>query len=251
MREGSAEKGGAAAEPVVAIRKLRFGWPGHQPVIDIPEFSLAAGERVFLAGPSGSGKSTLLGLIGGVLVPDAGELSVLGAALPALGTAERDRRRSDYVGFIFQQFNLLPYLSVIDNVALTCRFSARRQRRALGKSPTVEAEAERLLAHLGIVPELLSRRVTELSIGQQQRVAAARALLGAPELLIADEPTSALDHDMRSRFINLLLSECEAAGSAVLFVSHDVSLGPMFDRQVSLGDINRASGSGAAGGGSE
>lgn len=234
----------AGMHSVVAIRNLEFGWPGHDRVIDIPEFSLAAGERVFLSGPSGSGKSTLLGLIGGVLQADAGEISVLGAELSELRTADRDRHRSDYVGFIFQLFNLLPYLSVVDNVTLACRFSARRKSRALRNAATPEAEAGRLLEHLGIPSAMLGRSVTELSIGQQQRVAAARALIGAPELLVADEPTSALDHDLRSRFIDLLLSECERAGSAVLFVSHDLSLGPMFDRQVSLSDINRAGVSG-------
>ena len=229
-----------SATPVVALHDLRFGWPGHAPVIDIADFSIAAGERVFLAGPSGSGKSTLLGLIGGVLQADSGAITVLGSELSDLSTAERDRRRSDYVGFIFQLFNLLPYLSVIENVTLTCRFSARRKERALRNAATPEAEAARLLQNLGIPADMHTRRVTDLSIGQQQRVAAARALIGAPELLVADEPTSALDHDLRSRFIDLLLGECSANGSAVLFVSHDLSLGPQFDRQVALGEINRA-----------
>ena len=229
-----------AEPPVVQINDLVFAWPGQGPIIDIPDFAIQPGERVFLAGPSGSGKSTLLGLVGGVLTPTAGDINVLGTALSSLRVAERDRYRSDYIGFVFQLFNLLPYLSVIDNVTLPCRFSQRRHERALRKSNTIAAEARRLLEHLHVTPELMRRRVTELSIGQQQRVAAARALIGSPELLIADEPTSALDHDLRERFITLLLGECDAAKSAVLFVSHDVSLGPLFDRQISLADINRA-----------
>jgi len=240
MQDAVAQGGHDAATPVVEIHDLRFSWPGQEPVIDIADFSIAPGERVFLAGPSGSGKSTLLGLIGGVLEADAGDISLRGKELSELSTAERDGRRSDYVGFMFQLFNLLPYLSVIDNVTLACRFSARRKERALRNSATPEAEASRLLEHLGIPSAMQGRRVTELSIGQQQRVAAARALIGAPELLIADEPTSALDHDLRMRFIDLLLGECEEAGSAVLFVSHDMSLGPLFDRQLALGDINKA-----------
>jgi len=226
--------------PVVQISNLVFAWPDQEPVIDIADFTINRGERVFLAGPSGSGKSTLLGLIGGVLAADAGEIRVLGTALSRLRTAERDRYRSDNIGFIFQLFNLLPYLSVIDNVTLPCRFSARRQERALRQSDSAEADAVRLLSHLDIGDELLGRRVTELSIGQQQRVAAARALIGAPALLIADEPTSALDHDLRERFIDLLLSECAAAGSAILFVSHDTSLGPLFSRRLQLAELNRA-----------
>ena len=231
---------GAISAPVVQIDNLVFAWPTQPPVIDIPSLSIARGERVFLAGPSGSGKSTLLGLIGGVLTAASGEISVLGTSLTDLRVAERDRYRSDYVGFVFQLFNLLPYLSVIDNVTLPCRFSRRRQTRATGVSESVEAEARRLLGHLDVTPDLMDRPVTELSIGQQQRVAAARALIGSPELLIADEPTSALDHDLRARFIDLFLNECDAAEAAVLFVSHDVSLGSLFDRQLALADINRA-----------
>ena len=238
--QATATQASTATEPVVAVDHLVYAWPDQQPIIDIADFSIGKGERVFLVGPSGSGKSTLLGLVGGVLTPTDGDISVLGKGLNGLRTAERDRYRSDYIGFIFQLFNLLPYLSVIDNVILPCRFSLRRQQRALSKSDSLEAEARRLLEHLQVTPELMSRSVTELSIGQQQRVAAARALIGSPELLIADEPTSALDHDLRERFISLLLNECDAAESAVLFVSHDVALGPLFDRQISLVDINRA-----------
>jgi putative ABC transport system ATP-binding protein len=230
----------ASAAPVVQIHDLVYAWPDQAPVICIPELTLARGERVFLAGPSGSGKSTLLGLVGGVLTASAGDISILGQPLGDMGAAGRDRYRSDHVGFVFQLFNLLPYLSVIENVILACRFSRRRRERALRQSDSIEQEAQRLLQHLNITPELMRRRVTELSIGQQQRVAAARALIGAPELLIADEPTSALDHDLRKRFIDLLLSECEAANSTVLFVSHDVSLGPLFDRRIALAEINQA-----------
>ena len=236
----SAAATAGSASPVVEIRDLSFAWADQAPVLDIPEFSIGRGERVFLAGPSGSGKSTLLGLVGGVLEADSGSVSVLGSNLGELRVARRDRHRADYVGFVFQLFNLLPYLSVIDNVILPCRFSDRRRTRALRQSESLGAEAQRLLQHLDVTPDLMGRRVTELSIGQQQRVAAARSLIGAPELLIADEPTSALDHDLRSRFIDLLLGECEVAESAVLFVSHDKSLGSLFDRQLALGDLNRA-----------
>jgi len=227
--------GGATVE----VADLVFAWPGHEPVLAIGELTVGAGERVFLSGPSGSGKSTLLGLIGGVLTPGGGSLKVLGEQLQELGASDRDRLRADEIGFIFQQFNLLPFLDVVTNVSLACRFSDRRRARAMRQSSSEKEEAERLLGHLGIDGELLMRPVTQLSIGQQQRVAAARALIGSPGLLIADEPTSALDTGLRAQFIELLIAECESAGTAMLFVSHDFSLSRHFDRSIELADINR------------
>jgi putative ABC transport system ATP-binding protein len=222
--------------PAVAVTGVRFGWRAGPPVLAIDRLEVARGERVFVSGPSGSGKSTLLGLVGGVLVPQAGSVTVLGTDLATLSTARRDAFRASHIGFVFQLFNLLPYLSVVDNVVLPCRFSAAR-RLAAGDPP---AEARRLLSQLGLAdPALLARRVTELSVGQQQRVAAARALIGRPALVIADEPTSALDADTREDFLRLLLGECRAAGSTVLFVSHDRALAPLFDRRIALAEVNR------------
>lgn len=224
----------------VELRDVVFGWGSGEPLLQIDALDIAPGERVFISGPSGSGKSTLLGLIGGVLTATSGTVRVLGESLGDIGAARRDALRVDRIGFIFQMFNLLPYLSVRDNVALPCRFSARRRARALTEATDIRTEAERLLSHLGLDdPALLDRRVTELSIGQQQRVAAARALIGRPELLIADEPTSSLDADARAEFLSLLMSECTAAGSAIVFVSHDRSLASQFDRQVDLLALNR------------
>ncbi len=232
----------SAERATVEASNLVFAWPGQETVLNIDELAVAAGERVFLSGPSGSGKSTLLGLIGGVLTPRSGTLEVLGQPLHELRASDRDRLRADEIGFIFQQFNLLPFLDVVTNVSLACRFSDRRRDRALAQSSSEEAEATRLLHHLGIDSELLMRPVTQLSIGQQQRVAAARALIGSPGLLIADEPTSALDSGLRAQFIELLVAECESAGTALLFVSHDLSLRTQFDRSIRLTDINRTKG---------
>jgi putative ABC transport system ATP-binding protein len=227
------------ATAAVELTNLSFAWKHSEPVLAIRRFAVARNERVFLQGPSGSGKSTLLAIVGGVLTPDAGQVVVLGSDLKALSAAKRDAFRADHVGFIFQMFNLLPYLSIVDNVVLPCRFSARRRQAALRHGAGVAQEAERLLAHLGLTDRrLLNRRVDQLSIGQQQRVAAARALIGRPELVIADEPTSSLDADARDDFIELLLQEADAAGAAVIFVSHDRSLGERFDRSVALGEIN-------------
>ena len=226
------------SQPVIEIENLAFAWKQGPQVLDVPAFRVEAGERVFLRGPSGSGKSTLLGLIAGVLAPQSGTIRVLGEDMSALSSSKRDRLRADHVGVIFQMFNLVPYLSVTGNVLLPLRFSPAR-RKAAGND--AEGEARRLLARLGLDDEaLLSRRVSDLSVGQQQRVAAARALIGAPRLIIADEPTSALDADARDRFIALLSEEVTRTGASLLFVSHDASLAPLFSRAVDLAAINRA-----------
>jgi len=226
---------------IIRIDNLRYRWsPRDAPCLDLPHLQVETGERVFLHGPSGSGKSTLLGLLGGVLVPEQGSIVVMETDLARLRGSARDRFRADHVGLIFQQFNLVPYLSVIDNVLLSCRFSKLRAERALLSSPSLQAEAGRLLDHLDIAPGLHRRGAAQLSVGQQQRVAAARALIGQPALIIADEPTSSLDEGRQHAFLELLMRECEAAGSTLLFVSHDRRLAPLFGRQVDLPSINLA-----------
>ncbi|MBX3679547.1 MAG: ABC transporter ATP-binding protein [Rhodocyclaceae bacterium] len=222
------------------LRGLRFAWPGQAPCIDIPGFPVAAGERCFLHGPSGSGKTTLLSIVGGVLSPREGRVCVLGEDLAQLSARARDRFRADHIGFVFQLFNLIPYLSMQDNILLACRFSAARRKRIAAAGSTPLAEARRLAARLDLPENLLARPAMTLSVGQQQRVAAARALIGRPGLIIADEPTSALDADRQTRFLDLLLSECDAAGATLLFVSHDRRLSTHFDRVVDLSALNQA-----------
>lgn len=229
------------SQALIELTDLGFAWPGQAPLLDIPALRLEAGESLFLKGPSGSGKTTLLGLLGGVQQPDRGSIRLLGQDLSELKQAARDRFRVDHTGYIFQQFNLLPFLSVRENVELPCRFSRSRAQRAVERHGSIDQAAVSLLAHLGLKdPALIARRADSLSIGQQQRVAAARALIGQPELVIADEPTSALDADTREAFIRLLFAECRDAGSSLLFVSHDQSLATLFDRQLSLAELNRA-----------
>jgi putative ABC transport system ATP-binding protein len=226
--------------PSIHLRDLRFGWTRDTTFLDIAELRVAQGERLFLQGPSGSGKSTLLSLLGGVLLPQAGTISVLGTDITALSGRARDRFRADHVGFIFQQFNLLPFLDVIDNVLLPCRFSPRRAERACTAAASQVAEAHLLLLALGLDPaEVRGRSVRELSVGQQQRVAAARALIGAPEILIVDEPTSALDEDARTVFLALLVAQCHRYRSTLVFVSHDSTLASLFDRRIRIADISR------------
>ena len=222
---------------MIDLQQLHFAWPraAHDTLV-IDSLQVAAGETVFVHGPSGCGKSTLLGLLAGVLVPTAGELRLFDQPWSTLSGAARDRLRADHVGYIFQQFNLLPYLSVIDNVRLPCRFSTRRAQRA----GDVTARAHELLVQVGLAQTLWPRRADELSVGQQQRVAAARALIGTPELVIADEPTSARDAALRDSFMSVLLAQCRAAGSTLVFVSHDERLAASFDRRLSLPDLNQA-----------
>ena len=230
-------------EAVLELKDVQFRWSrSEKTTIDLPELRINQGECVFLQGPSASGKSTLLSLVGGILVPESGSLRVLGEELKSLSRAHRDAFRVTHLGFIFQLFNLLPYLSLEENVLLPLRFSKERAQRAGGNEISRIEEAHRLLSALGLSEPLMEERpVVELSVGQQQRVAAARALIGRPELVIADEPTSALDADLREVFLNLLFAECDKAGSALLFVSHDAGLGRFFDRSLSLPQINRVS----------
>lgn len=231
-----------AAPSAVQIEALRFRYAPREPfVLDIERFEIAAGERVFLRGSSGSGKSTLLGLIAGILEPGEGRVEALGTDMGAAEPAVRDATRAARIGVIFQMFNLLPYLPVGENVMLPCRFSAEREK-ATSPVGGPAADARRLLDRLGLDPETFwSSGARALSVGQQQRVAAARALIGRPALILADEPTSALDTAHRDRFIELLLDECEQSGAALLFVSHDGSLANHFDRALDLSQINRAS----------
>jgi len=227
--------------PVVELRDLTFTWPGAAaPALCIDALDIGAGEKLFIEGPSGSGKTTLLSLLGAVLTPGAGTLRLLARDLAGLSQAARDRLRADHIGFIFQMFNLIPYLSMIDNVLLPCHFSSRRRGRVLARASGPAEEALRLTGRLGLGEADTRRPVTALSVGQQQRVAAARALIGAPEMVVADEPTSALDADAREDFLALLFEQCQQAGATLVFVSHDRSLGRLFDRRLYLPDINRA-----------
>ena len=226
---------------MIEIERLRFAWPrAAHDCVAIDRLRIAAGSTLFLYGPSGGGKSTLLGLLAGVLVPREGHVSLLGENGSQLSSARRDAFRADHLGYIFQQFNLLPYLSVLDNVLLPCRFSKLRRERAAQRSGSMQADAGSLLSRIGLAEGLWRRQAAELSVGQQQRVAAARALIGTPEVVIADEPTSALDAPLRDGFMEVLLGECRSAGSTLVFVSHDERLASRFDAQVSLASINHA-----------
>lgn len=228
-----------ATPGIVTMSGVAFSWPGREGFrLGIERFVLPQGERLLLIGPSGCGKSTVLALLAGIVTPRAGTIDVLGTDIARLGGAARDRFRAAHFGIVFQMFNLLPYASVMDNVLLPLSFSPERRKRVNAGGP-VEREAARLLGKLGIAPHLTHAPAARLSVGQQQRVAAARALIGAPRIIIADEPTSALDRDRQAAFLDLLFAVVAEAGSTLVMVSHDESLGARFDRVVPLCDIAR------------
>jgi putative ABC transport system ATP-binding protein len=220
----------------IDVENLKFAYRRAKLVLDIAEMKVAEGEKIFLYGPSGSGKTTLLGILAGVLKASEGSVKVMGRDLTQMSGPARDALRGAHIGYIFQMFNLIPYLNVLENITLPCRISPERQRRLDGRGR--EEEAKKLAAQLGIGP-IVSDGVVDLSVGQQQRVAAARALIGAPELIIADEPTSSLDEDHRGVFLELLFDRCRELSSTLIFVSHDRRMIPLFDRAISLPEINR------------
>ncbi|WGO96527.1 ABC transporter ATP-binding protein [Saccharophagus degradans] len=203
-------------------------------VLSIPNWHLQAGEKAFVQGASGAGKSTFLKLLSGLLVPTQGTISVMGQPISQLKGAKRDRFRAKHIGFIFQQFNLIPYLSVRDNIAAAYYFSNNKSSSKIDFSNRINE----LLTRLGLPLDIAERKTSALSIGQQQRVAIARALINNPELVIADEPTSALDSAARDSFMTLLL-ECVAENeSTLIFVSHDKTLTRGFDKIVDLQNLN-------------
>ena len=224
-------------KPIIQLVDVRFRWPRQESdLLYIPELVVNQGEHLFIQGPSGSGKTTLLNLLTGINLPTAGSVTVLNTPLDSLSNMGRDQFRADHLGVIFQQFNLLPYLSLLENVQLPCGFSQRKRANA----GDMRATAVRLLTHLSIPETLLNQSVAKLSVGQQQRTAVARALIGSPEIVIADEPTSALDSNNRDRFMELLFQETEEQGSTLIFVSHDQQIAQQFDHVVNLAELNQA-----------
>lgn len=206
-------------------------------VLNIPSWSLSTGEQAFVQGPSGGGKSTLLGLLSGMLVPSEGKVTVLGQRLDNMSSRQRDQFRAMHIGYVFQQFNLMPYLNAIDNVLLATQFSNRKNTSLLNEIKT-------LFNGLNIPEKEWNRPTRDLSIGQQQRVAIARALINKPQILIADEPTSSLDRENSEAFMRLLMPIVAENRMTLLFVSHDQSLATYFTKVESLNDFNRVEGLG-------
>lgn len=218
----------------IKISNLQYVWPeSNTPIIDIPALEIELRGSVFLQGASGSGKSTLLSLLAGTLKASSGTLQILGTDLTSLSSRRRDRFRAEHIGIVFQQFNLIPFLTVEGNLKLASRF--------VNQSVSgTEVRAKKLLESLRLDSAILERRADRLSVGQQQRVAIARAFINQPEILLADEPTSALDTEARDLFMQLLMSVREATGCTLIFASHDSSLASFFETKIVLKEINRS-----------
>jgi len=227
----------SSAALAVELSKVRFAYRTGHDVLAIEALAIGRGETVFLHGPSGSGKTTLLGLLAGVLPATSGQVKVLGEDFARLSSGARDAFRARHLGYVFQMFNLIPYLSVQENILLPIRLEAARRERLQGRSFD---DAVRDVASQLDIERYLDTPIGELSVGQQQRVAAARALIGSPDVVIADEPTSALDTERREQFLELLFRSCEKARATLVFVSHDHTLMPLFSRIVELAEINTA-----------
>jgi putative ABC transport system ATP-binding protein len=217
---------------LVSVKDLHFRYStDNSSMLDIPAWSLEPGEQVFLYGPSGTGKSTFLNLLAGILLPNTGEICVLGKRLNTLSGRQRDKWRAQHIGVVFQQFNLIPYLDAVSNIELAAHFAGTKKTKH---------RALELLNALGIDQHLHNQAAGLLSIGQQQRVAIARALVNSPELLIVDEPTSALDQQNRDAFMSLLFDQAKLHQTALVFVSHDLALADAFHRVEALADLNQA-----------
>ena len=215
--------------PALLLDEVSFAYGPGAPVLAGASLRLEPRERALVVGPSGSGKSTLLNLVCGTLVASSGTVAVAGTDLAALSPGKRDRMRAREIGVVFQQFNLVPYLSVLENVLLPARLS--------GRTPDAD-RARELLDALELEPALTHTNASRLSVGQQQRVAVARAFLPDPALVIADEPTSALDPQRRDRFLSLLLAQAERTNAAVLLVTHDESLSRHIPRVEPMDRLN-------------
>lgn len=223
--------------PILDLKDVRYRWPGRASFgLDISNFTLTTAETALLLGESGSGKSTLLSLICGTITAQSGTVTVAGTDIAALSAGKRDSFRAEQIGLIFQQFNLLPYASVLDNILLPLRFAPQRRARV----PSPQDKAKKLCTDLGLPDDAIAAQAGTLSVGQQQRVAAARALIGAPPLIIADEPTSALDAATQATFLKLLFAQARTYGSTLLMVSHDARLAEHFDRVVQISDVTTA-----------
>ena len=222
------------AKPVLKLRKVFFRWPGRSSFsLSLADLTVSYGEKLLLLGASGTGKSTLLSVISGTLLPDQGSVEIAKTEITKLSASARDRFRAEQLGVIFQQFNLLPFGSVADNILLPLRFAPIRRNRV----KDAKSEVARLCAALGLPVDIGREKASSLSVGQQQRVAVARALIGHPPLIIADEPTSALDINSEDAFLDLLFTQAQTQGTSVVMVSHDERLGPRFDRILHMEEI--------------
>ncbi len=229
--EGSSQ---AQCNVAIDVNNLQFAYSKNSaPVLNIDTWQVNEGEQVFLSGPSGSGKSTLLNLLCGTLTPTSGSVSLLGSPFSTLPNKQRDQFRARNIGVVFQQFNLIPYLSVLQNIDAARYFASNT---ITSNDKHTSQKIQDVLERLQLPMSILQSKADALSIGQQQRVAIARALINDPKILIVDEPTSALDSDARDHFMALLKDV--AGKSTMIFVSHDTAMASYFDTHCSIFDLN-------------
>jgi putative ABC transport system ATP-binding protein len=219
---------------VIALENLRFAYPGGRFRLDVPSLAVGAGERVAVVGPSGTGKTTLLNLVAGLLRPDGGRVSVDGNDLCSLSPSELRRFRARTIGFVFQDFALVEYLSAAENILYPYRVAPHSAIDA-----SVRARARALAEACGLTGKL-GRRPGALSQGEQQRVAICRALVTQPRLVLSDEATGNLDPANKALILDLLFAQAEAAGASILAVTHDHALLPRFDRVVDFSAFSSA-----------
>lgn len=212
------------------IQNLEFSYD-EKPFIKITDFRLSAGERVFLEGSSGSGKTTVLEILSGVLSPQKGDYFLDDICISKLNLKMKDQLRRDHISLIFQNFNLVPYLSVKENLLLPFTLGCSYP----GSEAQVHEKMNHMIQRLGL-ESMVTQPVSKLSHGQAQRVAAIRAFIKKPKLLLADEPTSALDFQSRDAFLKLLFELCDENQTMLLFVSHDPTLKTLFNKTVKMLD---------------
>jgi putative ABC transport system ATP-binding protein len=228
--------GRVTSQPLsIEVENLQHGYTRGSIDLKIENWQIQHGDHVFLHGESGSGKTTLLNLIAGILTPQTGEVRLLGQTFSGLSARKRDQFRARHIGVVFQQFNLIPYLTVLQNIMVAGYFAK--------KSDDIERRATQLLTELKLPTSILQQQASQLSVGQQQRVAIARALINQPELLIVDEPTSALDAGARDTFMRILLDICRSKLTTLLFVSHDMSLQRYFSSSIDIHSLKQSQGS--------
>lgn len=213
---------------LIHIQNLKYSYDDAKLILNIQELSIPAGESVFLFGPSGSGKTTLLEILAGVIDAKKGAVSILGKNLSEMSATQKDQFRAQHIGYIFQQFNLVPYLTARENILLPLMWNSKKLNSEL---------LNQLIESLGL-QAIIDQKSDSLSVGQQQRVAAARALIASPEIILADEPTSALDYDHRENFLKILFALVKKQKSTLIFVSHDRSIQNLFERQINLQEIS-------------
>jgi len=223
---------------LVAVENLQKSYPssggGTEMIVNVPSFNMGEKDQLAFQGSSGSGKTTFLHLLAGVLLPDSGQITFLGQGIHLMNESQRDQLRLNQIGYVFQSFNLLNGFNCLENLLLGMELKGNPDRD----------HAESLLKAVG-----LGNRIDylphQLSIGQQQRVAVARALVNRPKLVLADEPTGNLDPENTDRSLQLLRSLCEEWGSALVLVSHDPRVIAQFEKQIDWGEINEVKSAGS------